>query len=197
MGEGAGRRLAPGRLRHGAHRGAGQRAVLLAARGRDLELADRDACNPHVCGARVCQRHSHGCDGAFLVKRARPPPRRAHGSYLRWGCIMLESFVITKCYDGLDKRGSPSCVVPDSSTCGTKCTDFCVVVWIVCAAACMCDWSSTVLDAVLFGVMQLDHCWCSFVWCLWMVSWWLKKSWFKNFSCKGKKKKKRKKKKKK
>merc|ERR1712087_354986 len=91
--EGAGRQLAPGRLWHGAHRGAGQRAVLLAARGRDLELADRDACNPHVCGARVCQRHSHGCDGAFLVKRARPPPPRAHGSYLRWGCIMLESFV--------------------------------------------------------------------------------------------------------
>merc|ERR1712228_209871 len=67
--------------------------------------------------------------------RKTPPPRRAHGSHLRWGCIMLESFVITKCYDGLDKRGSPSCVVPDSSTCGTKSiTDFCVIVWIVCAA---------------------------------------------------------------
>merc|ERR1712087_374636 len=90
----------------------------------------------------------------------------------------------TKCYDGLDKRVSPSCVVPDSTTCGTKCTDFlCGCVDCMCCCLHVCDWSSTVLDAVLFGVMQLDHCWCSFVWCLWMVSWWLMISWFEKFTC--------------
>merc|ERR1712087_644927 len=107
--------------------------------GRDLELADRDARNPHVCGARVCQRHSHGCDGAFLVKRARPPPpRRAH-SHLRWGCIMLESFVTPPSammdWISVFLRAASCLTQPHVAR---SVLIFCVVVWIVCAAACMC-----------------------------------------------------------
>merc|ERR1711920_1149562 len=82
------------------------------------------------------------------------------------------------------------CLCVSVCVCVCLCVSVCVCVCLCGCVDCMCcclhvcDWSSTVLDAVLFGVMQLDHCWCSFVWCLWMVSWWLKKSWFEiRFTC--------------